>query len=747
MAKSNSFAVKKLSFGLLALISLFSAELAVLEGTARLLNAGLLAWIPAILLVVGLAGIVNFLIDLLLSRRFNSAQSLMVALLIVLALVAVTFNFKENLVAYLLISLTVARFSLVVFDTSINNLSSSYVNNRLSKELNPYIHSMVDLAILVASAVVFGLAFFNVAYDPMWVLFVAIVVMVLLILVIDKTLEPMHSQVVEKNPIKRNLGESFNYVFKESKLFHQVAWISGLLGAVSVIFVYVYNDVFAGYFSGRELVQYFAAINMVAVLGRSLFDLFLMKGLVKRFGVANLILVYPWLMFLTVFGLLAFTRSLELASAMFIFHIFSYYSYLTFSTKAILGLAPKQITQEVYFIVKGIMPAAFTLLAAGAMWLLNIYFDNNSAVIVALMLILLGLSLIIGVRIKKQFQLQLLAALNSKDLSVKEVAIDLAGEKIQKEKAEQVLRSMLINDDLSPELRRRVLTSLVEIGNPNSIREILIIIEKENNIRLRFHALQAANLLLSRVNKKDWDNLTVTKLLMIETFNKVYEEDLPIAVKIEINNALKIFGFDVLLDFYKRHFANSIDLIKASIIEAMAVANDRGLITLLEPYLNSHDLGIKAAAIGGLWRFKEMRDRLSQEMVGVFSGKDSAHQVAALKMISQMQMKKMDSYVLDLIAVADDKVSSLAVITAINLGRKSAFKVLTRKLMKAMMLGNNDLIEYVFGKFYLFNKRNQDIFIRELRALNSPSFEMLRDAFNNSEKYFDLALTNLFTID
>ncbi len=747
MAKSNSFAVKKLSFGFLALISLFSAELVVLEGTARLLSAGLLVWIPAILLAVGLAGIVNFLTDLVLSRKLNSTQSLMVTLLIVLGLVAVTFNFKENIVAYLLVSLTVARFSLVVFDTSINNLSSSYVNNRLSKELNPYIHTMIDLAILLASAVVFGLAFFRIAYDPMWVLFVAIIIMVVLLLIIDRTLEPMNAQMVEKNPIKRHLGESFQYVFKESKLFHQLAWISGLLGAVSVIFVYVYNDVFSEYFMGRDLVQFLAAVNMIAVMARLLFDLFLIKSLVKRFGVANLILVYPWLMFLTVFGLLAFTNSLELATVMFIFHIFSYYSYFTFSTKAILELAPKQISQEIYFIVKGIMPALFTLLAAGTMWILNMYFENNSVFIVALMLIVLGLSLIIGVKIKKQFQLQLLSSLDSKDLSIKEVAVDLAGEKVQKDKAEQVLRSMLINDDLSPELRRRVLTSLVEIGNPNSIREILIIIEKENNIRLRFHALQAANLLLSRVDKKDWDNLTVTKLLMIETFNKVYEEDLPIAVKIEINNALKIFGFDVLLDFYKRHFANSNDLIKASIIEAMAVADDRGLITLLEPYLNSHDLGIKTAAIGGLWRFKEMRDRLSREMVGVFSVKDSAHQVAALKMISQMQMKNMDNYVLDLIAVADDKVSSLAIITAINLGRKSAIKVLTRKLMKSIMLANNDLIEYVFGKFYLLNAHNQEIFIRELRALNSPSFEMLRDSFNNSEKYFDLALTNLFTID
>lgn len=747
MVKSNSFALKKTSFGLLALISLFSAELAVLEGTARLLNAGLLYWIPAILLVVGLAGIVNFLVDLALSKRFNSAQSLMMALLIVLALVAVAFNFKENNVVYLLVSLTVARFSLVVFDTSINNLSSSYVNSRLSKELNPFIHSMIDVAILLASMVVFGLATLNIEYDPMWVLFVSIVIMVLLILVIDKTLEPMHAQVIEKIPAKRNFGESFQYVFRESKLFSQLAWISGLLGAVSVIFVYVYNDVFSTYFSGRDLVQFLAAVNVVAVLARLLFDLLLMRKSAKYFGVANMILLYPWMMFLTVFGLLAFTKSLELAAAMFIFHIFSYYSYLSFSTKAILDLSPKQITQEVYFIVKGIMPAIFTLLAASAMWALNICFENNSIVIVALMLVVLGLSLIIGVRIKKQFQLQLLAALNSKDLGVKEVAVDLAGEKVQQDKAEHLLRAMLINDDLSPELRRRVLTSLVEIGNPNSIREILIIIEKEDNIRLRFHALQAANLLLAKVNKKDWDNLTVTKLLMIETFNKVYEEDLPIAVKIEINNALKIFGFDVLLDFYKRHFANSIDLIKASIIEAMAVANDRGLITLLEPYLSSHDLGIKAAAIGGLWRFKEMRDRLSEEMVGVFSGKDSAHQVAALKMISQMQMKKMDNYVLDLIAVADEKVSSLAIITAINLGRKSAFKVLTRKLMKAMMLGNNEMIEYIFGKFYLFNKRNQEIFIRELRALNSPSFEMLRDIFNNSEKYFDLALTNLFTMD
>jgi hypothetical protein len=262
---------------------------------------------------------------------------------------------------------------------------------------------------------------------------------------------------------------------------------------------------------------------------------------------------------------------------------------------------------------------------------------------------------------------------------------------------------------------------------------------------MRYYAVQAINKVFERMDKKQFGSMNVTKLLMIDVFDKVYEEDLPLPIKLEVNQALKMFGFDVLLGFYKRHFVNSSDYIKASIIEALSVAEDRGLITLLEPYLESDNLAIKVAAISGLWRFDEMKDRLMSRMIEIFSQKDSAYRLISLKLIGLLKLKKMEDYALDLVAVPDRKLSTMAVITSINLGRRGAIKVLTRKLVRFAMLGDREMVEYIFQGFSTFSAQSRKRLINEIKSLSTTNFNYLKDLFNRSDLYFDLELANLFT--
>jgi hypothetical protein len=316
---------------------------------------------------------------------------------------------------------------------------------------------------------------------------------------------------------------------------------------------------------------------------------------------------------------------------------------------------------------------------------------------------------------------------------------------VQLESGEKMLRKIVLNENEAAELRQKALLTLVEIGNPNSIREYLLILEKDKNVRLRYYAVQAISRVFERVGKKQLDNMNVTRLLMVDVFNKVYEENLPLPVKLEVNEVLKLFGLNVLLDFYKQHFVSSSDFVKASIIESLSVANDRGLITLLEPYLDSPDRGIRSAAIAGLWRFEEMRDTLMNKMIELFSEKDRSSQLAALKLISQLKIKKMEDYVLDLVAVADAEVSTMAVITSINLGKNGGLKVLVRKLLRGAMLGHQDIINFIFKKFYLLPPKMKKKFLTEIRSLSSANYDHLKNFFLNSDEYYDLELANLFS--
>lgn len=746
MQKSTSYDLKKWLFGLISLIAFFSAEVTLISTTSRFLSRGLINMLPMLLFVVSAAAIVNFLFSLVLSKKLNAAQSLCVSLIMLMALTAVNFYLKDNEVVYLFISVLITRLGFIIFDTSITNLASSYVNQRQAKSFLPFVRGVMDGAVLLASAFLYAASIWTFSYEPLMILILAIAAMVLLILVICKVFDPIKVEGVvdDSRGFSAGVKDSIKFVFSESRLFGLVTWLFVFLGIGAVMFVFVYNQVFANNLSGEDLTRFLAITNFVAVFLRGIFDLIFLKKSLFRFGVANLLVVYPWIMFLILSVLVISSGNLMVAAALYVFHVFSYYSYVTVATQALFGLTPSRINQPVYFFVKGVIPALCALIAALLMVGL-LALTNNPFWINFSYLLISGGTLLFALAIKKEYQHTLTMALAQPDNYLKGNAVDLLGENVQKESGEKLLRKLLLDKGEDLLIRQKAVTSLVEIGNVNSIRELLLILDKDDNLRLRFYAAQAINKLLEKVSQKRFSNMTVTKLIMVDVFNKIYQEDLPLPLKLEVNQSMKIFGFDVLLEFYKTHFETSTDMLKASIIEALAVADDRGLITLLEPFLDSRDLGIRTAAISALWRFQELRGLLMSKTIAIFAVKDFEHRVASLKLISALKLMSMKDYVLDLIPVPDQKLSVLAIITAINLDMGGGVKVLIRKIIKYAMTGDVEMVEYMFKKFYQLNPINKKKFVSELRALNQVNFSILRDVFNKSEQYFDLELTAVFT--
>lgn len=747
MVKSTSYELKKWLLGLVAFVAFFSAEVTLIATTSKFLSNGLINMLPLLLFVVSAAAIVNFLFNLLLSKKLNAAQSLSLSLLLLMALTAVNFYLKDNLTVFLFISVLITRLSFIIFDTSITNLASSYVNQRQAKSFLPFIRGVMDAAVLIASVFLYFASLWKLEYEPLMLLIFTIALMILIILVICKVFDPIKmeaSEDVQEEGFFEGVKQAIRFIFSESKLFGLISWLFVFFGIGAVMFVFVYNQVFAANLSGEDLTRFLAVTNFVAVLIRGLYDLIFLRKSLFSFGVANLLVFYPWIMFLLLSVLVISSGNLLVAALLYVFHVFSYYSYVTVATQSVFGLAPSKINQPVYFFVKGVIPAVCALIAALLMLAL-IYFTNNPFWINFVYLLVCGGTLLFALAIKKEYQHSLGSALIQKDNYLKGNAVDLMGEKVQREVGEKTLRKLLLNNREDLLIRQKVVASLVEIGNINSIRELLLILDKDENLRLRFYAAQAINKLLEKVSEKRFSNMTVTKLIMIDVFNKIYTENLPLPLKLEVNQSLKIFGFDVLLEFYKNHFENSSDMLKASIIEALAVADDRGLITLLEPYLDSPDLGIRTAAISALWRFQELHGILMTKTIAIFSIKDFAHRVASLRLIGDLKLLSMKDYVLDLVPVPDSKLSTLAIITAVNLDMVGGVKVLVRKLTKFAMIGDKEMIEFIFKKFYLLNPANQKKFISELRALNQVNYNILKDIFNQSEQYFDLALTTVFT--
>lgn len=746
MIRSNSYTLRKIIFGSISFVAIFAAEAAFVVATSRFLSAGLIDQLPMLLLLVSVAAIINFGLNIILSKKFSALGSLLVSILLIIILSGAIFYLSIFQSVFLFAALLLARFASVVFDTSLNNLAASYVNQRQAKAFLPLMRGLMDLAILAASGFVFLATMWDLRLEPLWFVMIGSLLAVVGLTVVYKLFDPVGGE--DKGPVtgfQEQLKNSMSFVLKKSKLYRLFAVLFLVFGGIIVSFVYVYNSVFSAHLTGIELTRFLAAVNFVAVFLRSIFNLKLLQGAVYRFGAANMLLLYPWGMFLLTFLMILFSQNLYLAALLFVFHTFSFYSYVTVASQSMFGLIPKRISQQVFFFIKGFLPSLAALVMSLLMTLMLVLFHNNAISVSFSLFFLISVTLVVTLRIKKDYQETLLGSLSLSDKYLKTNAVELMGENTQVEKGERLLRKMLLDTHEDTVLRQKVLTSLVEINNPNSIRELLFVAETDENLRLRFYALQAINRMFEAMNRPRFGNMTVTKLLLIDVINKIYEEDLPLPIKLEANKILPMFGFDVLLDFYKTHFANSPDFVKASIIEAMAVSNDRGLITVLEPYLCHENLGIRAAAITALWPFDEMRERLMGLIIEILSKKDESHQMVALQLVSRLKLKRMDPYVLDLVAVPSKEVSTMAVITAITIGRRSAVKVLIRKLSKFAMLGDTVMVEFIFRKIMVLSGSCKNYIVNEVRGLDPVSFERLRNIFNNSNQFFDLSLAELFT--
>lgn len=749
MIKSNSYPLKKWLFGITTFVATFFTEMAFIGATAEFLNAGLIDRLPALLLAVSLIAIVNYSLDVLLSRKTSALTSTLFFLLAVMVFGAVCLYLQWSITVYLFLSLVLARFSSTAFDTSLENLSSGYVNSRQAKSFLPMVRGMMDIAQLLSSVAVVGVTLLDIRINPVWLVMIGTGLFMVCLFLISWQFDAVTGE--DTSEQDRQVGllpgirQSLSFVFEKSRLFRLMTFVFFLFGGVVVLHFYVYNAAFSINLKGDELVHFIALTSFVAVSIRAVFNLLVSRQVIYGVGVANLLLTYPWIMFVLCFLMVIFPNNLYLAAVLFIFHTFAFYSYVMVSSQAMFGLIPRNLSQQVFFFIKGVIFSLSSLLVSLLIFSLTPFLNDYPGLVVYILLFLMSLSLIFVLKIKREYQAALFWALNDKDAYLRGSSVDLMGEHVQKERGEKLLRKILLNGKETLELRQRALTSLVEIGNPNSIREYLLVLENEKNLRLRYYSIQAINLSFRNMDAKTFGNMNVTKLLMIDVFNKVYLEDLPLSIKLEVNQALKMFGFDVLLDFYKRHFTASTDYIKASIIEALSVTEDRGLITLLEPYLKSDNLAIKAAAIAGLWRFTEMKDRLMNIMIDIFSGKDDQTRMVALKLIGELQLKTMDDYVLDLVAVPNKELATMSVITSISLGRMGGVTVLSRKLQKFIVQGDGKMVEFIFKRFYLLSPRAKKKFLQEIRSLSTANFNQLRALFNQSDAFFDLSLAALFT--
>jgi HEAT repeat protein len=746
MQKNNSYTLKRVIFGITAFGAMFFAQMAFIAATSEFLSFGLINWLPVLLVLVSLVAIITFGLNVLLSKRLTSLGSLILSIMILAALTVMGFYLKGEESLHFFFALLIARFAVTIFQTSLNNIASSYVNPRQTKRFLPFVRNMMDLAMFMSSLALFAAIGLGVYVDSLWLIVTGSIVTVVGLLIIRRLFEPIAVSAQEDAiGLLGHVKQGTSFVFKKSRLFGLFAWLFVLFGGIIVLFVYVYNNAFAANLNGSNLLLCLAVVNLVAVFLRGVFNVKLLKKMVHKIGTANLLLIYPWVMFLITFVIMFLAENIYLAATLYIFHIFSYYSYVSAATQSMFELVPRKLIQQVFFFIKGVLLSVAALVTSLVMWLALMLCNHNPVIVSFLLFFFVAASLAVSLRIKKEYQVVLLKSVRDPDMVLRSNSVELMGEGVQLEKGEKELRKIVIDETEDVVLRQRAMTSLVEINNPNSIRELLLVVEKDKNGRLRYYAIQAINRMFEHVDKKRFGEMTVTKLLMIDVFNKVYDEDLPLAIKLEVNRALPMFGFDVLLDFYKHHFANSPDYMKASIINALSIQEDRGLISLLEPYLENESLEIRTAAIAGLWRFSELRDDLTSRMVEIFSKKDETHRKAALRLIGQLQLKNMEDYVLDLITVPDPTISTLAVITSINLGRKNGVKVLVRKLSKYSMQNDKAMVEAVFRKLFWLSADSKKRFMNEVRTMSAADFERLQSIYNDSDKYFDLVLADLFT--
>lgn len=699
--------------------------------------------LPVMMVFVALAVILFAIVSSTIIERFSPTKFFVIILIIFSWLFAALFFINDQtfkISCYIFIT----NIFYIVMDLTVVRYISSFLSPLQARSFLPVVTSFSNLGIMVGSYLAdkFQTLHEGVGIGSLPVIgMVVLLIMIIFVQRVSRKRMPVEKAPKANSASWADLKKSYTFIFRNSPLFKVVLVSTILLMGVQVFTEFKLKTVLAGSLSPSDLTSMFGLVYSIESAVLTIFNLFLLKRVLFRFGINNVLLFFPVVM--SIFLLVALFFQLNYIAIIVFYLSFSipFFSLVLISITQIFTLVPPQFGSTVYLITKGIFGSIFYLIFSV---FLLIYSSNISlegslnTLIIGIFLILLFTSFIF---IKKRYSQLIKENLFKEDEILKYHSIDLLAEKNQKEKGEVYLRRLLMqtNDET---LKQKIITTLGYIGNFDSLIDLIEVLEK-SPAKTQFIVIQAINSIIR--SKKKLKKYPVAKHKLIQTFQTMLIQNVPHYIKIEIISSLKYFELEDILKFLEDHLHDSDIDIQTNVIETMSHFEERAIISYLRPLLASENPRTVGAVIVALWKFKELRLELTTKLAAIITkvwNQEISPEIA-LYVIGEIGAKWELHFVNQQLESTKFRVHTYALLTLIKLGEKKAIVQLANVILQLSAEKNYNELEFIFSQYRKLKLEVKLSLLQQIQTAEPEKIQQVATAFEQSKYLFDLELSQL----
>lgn len=545
-----------------------------------------------------------------------------------------------------------------------------------------------------------------------------------------KTLHEAH-----KKDILEEIQEGWRYLFGDSLLYRLLLVAVMLFVGLHISIDFKLKTVIAESFGHEEaLIETLALVFMVRSLGAWILNALVVKGLLFRYGVSNLLIFFPASVLIVMIAAALFGLHYPFVIAVFLVFSLSHYSYYEICLSQMLAVVPEKFAHGVHFLIHGLF---YSFGMVGFSLLLLFYTNDisleptmNTGIIIVLSAMLIPLFM----RIKGLYFSQLKANLNGRDEFLKLRSIDLFAEASSIKSGETYLRRMLELPTLKPDVKARVIGSLGVIGNYQTIVDLTQMLLNDTNPKIKLEAIHAINTIIRAAKKLD--KVPVTKHYLLRTYEKILLSDVPSYVKSEVIAALKYFDLEDVMSFLERHLHDENVQIQQNVLKTLATFKDRGIIPYLEPFLNDEHLGLQSEAIVGLWQFEEMRIKVLPRLTSLLASHKPEAAAHTLSIIGSIHATWEKDYVHRQLSNENEHIRMHALVTLIELGDIEHVSLFAEKLLGFARQEDVAELDFAFSHYRKFPESVRSSVVKMIQEMSDQDSALMLESFRQSKYVF-----------
>lgn len=534
---------------------------------------------------------------------------------------------------------------------------------------------------------------------------------------------------------KKDFKSSLKLIFDSTNLYKLVGVIVILAAGIHVMMEFKLKTVLSLNYGHVELTEVLSLIYMINRIAVLVMTTFFAKKLLFRFGVTNMLIMYPLMLFIAL-GLAAVFQLNVLAVILaYITYSIFQLAFFGISTTQILSVIPKKNQQSVFYLIRGILTAATTVVFSLILLIYSYDISLETTLNTGMAMLACALFVFVGLKTKDRYENTLKENLFKEDEYLKLKSIDLLAEKVSRDRGEKDLRRLLNIPTISQDVRSRVMASIGIIGNYQTIMDLTKVLLATDSSKVKVEAIHAIDNIIRK--QKDFNRFPVTKHYLLKAYEKILLSDQPQYVKMEVIDDLKYFDLEDVIDFLEKNLQSDSVNIRANAIKTLASFNDRGIIPFIEPFLGVRDLHIRASALVSLWKYEEMRAALTAKLAKLLTLKSDRAIENALYVIGAIGAKWDMDYVLRQMDHDNTHIRTFALLTLIQLGETARLDDLVKKMLTLAKEDDRFEIEFILSHYRHFDEGVKKTLIRKIQSMKEHEAQYFYNAFRDSRYVFN----------